>query len=144
MYFDRRVLEDRQRRIRNCSAASCTSQHFSRVIVASQPEITNLFCIKWPFYDPPLAYLIRNDYAITAINSISLCRVFVTSKFWRVRKKMHRKRRYNGKRKRKRKREGKEWILSCFWMKGVKRLSRPRYHPCSTRVHWKPDYRGSV
>lgn len=39
--------------------------------------ITKLFCIKWPFYRPPPAYLIRTDYAITVVNSIPRLSVVV-------------------------------------------------------------------
>lgn len=89
---------DRFGQIRDIFRKSWRSHHASWII--------ELFCvIKWPFYDPPLAYLIRTDYTITAVNSIPSCGLLVASKFWRVVTKKKEE-------KRKRKKcsvTGKEW-----------------------------------
>lgn len=109
-------------------------RYFSKVI--THLESSSYSVIKWPFYDPPLAYLIRTDYTITAVNSIPSCGLLVASKFWRVvKKEKKRKRRkcsVTGKEWGRGRGEG--WILSCFRRKGVKRLSHGRCHPCSVYV----------
>lgn len=130
---------DRFGQIRDIFRKSWQSHHVSWII--------ELFCvIKWPFYDPPLAYLIRTDYTITAVNSIPSCGLLVASKFWRVvtKKKRREKKEKKVQRNGQRVEGGEGWILSCFRAKGVKRLSRGRCLSSMFRVCWKPDYRGTV
>ena len=141
MYFDRIPFSKRDRfgQIRDIFRKSWQSHHASWII--------ELFCvIKWPFYDPPLAYLIRTDYTITAVNSIPSCGLLVASKFWRVvtKKKRREKKEKKVQRNGQRVEGGEGWILSCFRAKGVKRLSRGRCLSSVFRVCWKPDYRGTV
>lgn len=108
-------------------------------------ESSSYSVIKWPFYDPPLAYLIRTDYTITAVNSIPSCGLLVASKFWRVVKKRKEKKEKKVQRNRQRvgKGKGRRVDLIVFSKERCETFV-PWKVSSMFRVCWKPDYRGTV